>query len=75
MLTPLIDKQTFKHITIQQTRTYFYKTLNTHITKTVLFFSKTGQPLTTGPGTIGWNTVTENKISYSWDITRVMFCR
>lgn len=33
-----------------------------------------GMAATTGPSSAGWVTVYENKISYSFDITRVMFC-
>ena len=33
-----------------------------------------GLPRTTGPSSPGWVVVHENKIAYSFDITRVMFC-
>jgi tRNA G37 N-methylase Trm5 len=33
-----------------------------------------GMPATTGPGSPGWVTVFENKIGFSFDIARVMFC-
>lgn len=39
-----------------------------------LLFPVRGQPHDTGPGSAGWVTVVENRVSFSFDITRVMFC-
>jgi tRNA(Phe) wybutosine-synthesizing methylase Tyw3 len=42
--------------------------------KVRLLHPTVGMPASTGPGAEGWVTVWENRIPYSFDITRVMFC-
>jgi tRNA wybutosine-synthesizing protein 3 len=42
--------------------------------KVLLLLPPYGQPQETGPSSVGWVTVTENSVQYSFDITRVMFC-
>jgi len=40
----------------------------------LMLYPALGRPDTTGPGSPGWVTVVENKLPFSFDITRVMFC-
>jgi tRNA(Phe) wybutosine-synthesizing methylase Tyw3 len=42
--------------------------------KVRLLHPTVGMPASTGPGAEGWVTVWENRIPYSFDLTRVMFC-